>query len=190
MPKTKKTTEELSQQTAASSKEPTSKSVTKKPSSMEELLEKQAAYPPKKGDVVKARIVSMEKRQVFFDIGWKSYAVLGDLETRELSTYVPYLKVGESVPVRVVVEEAKEGYPVVSLRKFFDKGKWEILEEKHVNEEEIEVLCGEYGRGGLFVDFMGIRGVIPKIQLTEEYMNEPAKLYGQKIKVKLLEVDK
>ena len=36
---------------------------------------------------------------------------------------------------------------------------------------------------------MGIRGVIPKIQLTEKYLNDPQKLEGQKIKVKVLEVD-
>ena len=37
---------------------------------------------------------------------------------------------------------------------------------------------------------MGIRGVIPKIQLIDSYINNPEKLSGQKIKVKILEVDK
>lgn len=163
---------------------------TSTPQTMEQLLKQSTAIPPKKGDNIKAQIISIERRQVIFDIGWKSYAVLGELETRELSTYLPYIKVGSTVPVKVVVEESKEGYPVVSLRRFFEKGKWEILEEKHQNEEGIEVVCGEYGRGGVFIDFMGIRGVIPKIQLTEEYMADPTKLLGQKIKVKVLEVDK
>jgi predicted alpha/beta hydrolase family esterase len=36
---------------------------------------------------------------------------------------------------------------------------------------------------------MGVRGVIPKIQLLPEHMAEPAKLVGKKIKVKVLEVD-
>jgi len=173
-----------------------SKITTKEPSkkttvgTMEDLLKKHVLTPPKKGDIVKGNIISVDKRHIFFDIGWKSYAVLGDLETKEVSTYLPYLKVGDSVQVKVVVEEAKEGYPVVSMRKFFEKGKWEILEEKQKNEEEIEIVCGDYGRGGVFVDFMGIRGVIPKIQLTEEYINNPNQLVGKKIKVKLLEVDK
>lgn len=157
--------------------------------SMEELLKKQSLIPPKKGQEIDAKIISLSKRQAFFDIGWKSYAVLGELETKELSLLLPYLKVGDTVKVRVVVEEAKEGCSVVSMRKFFGKGKWEILEEKHKKEEEIEVVCGDYGKGGVFVEFMGIRGVIPKIQLTEEFINNPEKLYGKKIKVKVLEVD-
>jgi ribosomal protein S1 len=36
---------------------------------------------------------------------------------------------------------------------------------------------------------MGVRGVIPKIQLIAEHMASPEKLTGQRIKVKVLEVD-
>lgn len=171
-----------------SSKVPKKSREIKSPS-MEELLKKYTFRPPKKGDEIDAKIISISRRQTLFDIGWKSYAVLGELEARELSTYLPYLKVDDSVRVRVVVEEAKDGYPVVSMKRFFEKGKWDILIEKQEKEQEIEVLCGEYGRGGLFIDFMGIRGVVPKIQLSEEYIDNPEKLSGQKIKVKVLEVD-
>ncbi len=159
-------------------------------SSMEELLKKQVFNAPKKGQEIESQIVSIDKKQVLFDVGFKTYAVLGEIETKELPTYSSYLKVGDKVRVRIVVEESKDGFPVVSMRKFFDKGKWDILEEKHKNEEEIEVFCGEYGKGGIFVDFMGIRGVIPKIQLTQDFIDHPEKLHNQKIKVKVLEVDK
>jgi ribosomal protein S1 len=167
-------------------RETTTKSSIK---SMEELLKKQSLKPPRKGEEIEAKIISISKKHLVFDIGWKSYAVLGELETKELSTYLPHLKVGDKIKVKVVVEESREGFPVVSMKKFFEKGKWGILEKKQKNEEEIEVVAGEYGKGGVFIDFMGIRGVIPKIQLTEEYINSPEKTKGQKIKVKVLEVD-
>ena len=114
---------------------------------------------------------------------------MGEKELKEISTYLPYLKVGEKVQASVISEESKEGFPVLSLRKFFENGKWEILKIKKEKEAEIEVVCGEYGKGGVFIDFMGIRGVIPKIQLSEDYLQNPEKLSGQKIKVKILEVD-
>jgi len=157
--------------------------------SMDDLLKKQFLKPPKKGEEIEAKIISISKKHLVFDIGWKSYAVLGEMETKELSTYLPYFKVGDKTKVKVVVEESREGFPVVSLRKFFEKGKWTILEKKQKDEEEIEVVAGEYGKGGVFIDFMGIRGVIPKIQLTEKFINNPEKIKGQKIKVKVLEVD-
>lgn len=157
---------------------------------MEALLKKHKPQKIKKGQELDAKIVSFTKRGVMFDVGGKAHAVLGEREAKEISTYLPYLKVGSIIPARIISEESKNGFPVVSLQKFFEKGKWEILVEKKDKEEEIEAICGEYGKGGVFVDFMGIRGVIPKIQLTEEYINNPEKLSGQKIKVKILEVDK
>lgn len=157
---------------------------------MDTLLKKYQPPTLKKGKEVEAVIVSLSKKGIIFDIGAKAYAQLGELEIKEVSTYLPYLKPGDKIQVKIISEESKNGYPIVSLRKFFEKGKWEILKEKKEKEEEIEVLCGEYGKGGVFVDFMGIRGVIPKIQLTETFINEPEKLMGQKIKVKILEVNK
>jgi ribosomal protein S1 len=160
-----------------------------KNSLMDQLLKKQQARSLKKGDEIEATVVSVSKKGVLFDIGAKAYAVLGRLEQKDLNLYRNYLKPGQKIKVVVVTPESKDGYPVISLRNFFQKGKWEILKEKQQKEEEIEVICGEYGKGGVFVDFIGIRGVIPKIQLTEEYIHHPEKLEGQKIKVKILEVD-
>lgn len=156
---------------------------------MEELLKKNKVLTIKKSQEVKGKIISLSKKGVLFDIGGKSPAVLGNLELSQITSYLPYLKVGDEVKVKIISEESRLGYPVVSLQKFFEKGKWEILEEKKKKEEEIEVVCGEFGKGGVFVDFMGIRGVIPKIQLIEPYFSYPEKLQNQKIKVKILEAD-
>lgn len=156
---------------------------------MEKLLQSQTIPKIKKGSDIDATIVSISKKGVFFNVGSKANAVLGDREIREISTYLPHLKVGDTIKVRIISEESRDGFPVVSMRRFFEKGKWDILQQKKESEEDIEVLCGEYGKGGVFVDFMGIRGVIPKIQLTENFLNSPEKLSGQKIKTKVLEVD-
>jgi ribosomal protein S1 len=156
---------------------------------MEALLQKQQIAKVKKGTETDAQIVSISKKGIVFNIGSKANAVLGEREVREVSTYLPHLKIGDSLRVRVISEESKDGYPVVSMRAFFDNGKWDILKDKKEKEDEIEVMAGDYGKGGVFIDFMGIRGVIPKIQLTEQFINEPEKLSGQKIKVKVLEVD-
>jgi ribosomal protein S1 len=156
---------------------------------MEALLHKGTLSNIHKGNEAEATILSLSRKNVLFDIGAKAYAVLGEKELKEITTYLPYLKEGDSVKVRIISEESREGFPVVSMRRFFEKGKWDILQDKKKKEEDIDVMCGEYGKGGVFVDFMGIRGVIPKIQLTADYLDNPAKLDGHKIKVKVLEVD-
>jgi len=156
---------------------------------MDQLLKSSQIATIKKGKEIEATIVSLSKKGIIFDIGGKSQALLGTREVKELSTYLPYLKEGMKMKVRVVSEEARDGYPVVSLQKFFDRGKWDILRAKKNSEEMIDIVCGDYGKGGLFIDFMGIRGIIPKIQLVEKNSDKPENLIGQKIKVKILEVD-
>ena len=156
---------------------------------MEALLTSHSLSNIKQGTEMDAKILSLSKKNVLFDVGAKAHALLGERELKEIATYLPYLQEGSSVRIRVISAESREGYPVVSMRTFFEKGKWQILAEKKRGEEDIEVICGEYGKGGVFIDFMGIRGVIPKIQLTTDFLKDPSKLRGQRIKVKILEVD-
>lgn len=158
---------------------------------MAQLLAQPSAKPVslQKNTELDASIVAISKNSAWFDVGGKALAVLGNREAKDISTYLPYLRPGEKIHVRIISPENRDGHPVVSLSRFFDTGKWKILNDKKSAEEAIEVVCGEYGKGGLFVDFMGVRGVIPKIQLLPEFMDSPERLSGQKIKVRVLEVD-
>ena len=94
---------------------------------MEALLQKGTLSNIKKGKDMDAAILSLSRKNVLFDIGAKAHAVLGEKELKEISTYLPYLKEGDTVKVHIIAEESREGYPVVSMRKFFDKGKWSIF---------------------------------------------------------------
>lgn len=156
---------------------------------MERLLQLRNVSNIRKGTEIDAKILTLSKKNVLFDVGAKAQAVLGEKELKEITTYLPYLSEGDEVKVRIISTESREGYPVVSMRSFFEKGKWDILQEKKKKEDDIEIICGEYGKGGVFIDFMGIRGVIPKIQITTDFLENPSRLQGQRIKVKVLEVD-
>ena len=160
-------------------------------SNMEDLLKQVGTLPNlRKGDVVDGKVISVSKKEMLFDIGWKTSAILISPETKELPTFMAYFKEGQSLPVRIINIEAKAGFPVVSLQNFFEKGKWQILDEHYEKEELIKVTVLGSGKGGLFIELMGIRGVIPKIQLTHDFLQRPDKLYGKKVEVKILEVDR
>jgi small subunit ribosomal protein S1 len=168
-----------------------SKPKTSSASNMEELLKKVGKLPQvRRGDIINGKVITLSKKEMLFDIGWKTSATLIAPETKELPTFIPYLKLGQTLPVRIVNVEARAGFPVVSLQNFFEKGKWQILEECFQKEELIKVKVLGSGKGGLFIEVMGIRGVIPKIQLTQEFLQHPNKLYRQKVEVKILEVDR
>src|SRR3989344_8808773 len=48
---------------------------SKKVLSMDDLLKQQTITPPKKGEIIHAKIAHLSKKGILFDIGWKSYAV-------------------------------------------------------------------------------------------------------------------
>ena len=100
---------------------------------MELLLQKGTISNIQNGKEMDAQILSLSRKNVLFDVGAKAHAVLGEKELKEITTYLPYLKEGDTVRVRIISEESREGFPVVSMRKFFEKGKWNILEDKKLN---------------------------------------------------------
>ena len=158
---------------------------------MEELLKGASSLPKlKRGSIIEGIIISASKKEMFFDIGWKTNAILISPETKELPVFLPYLEIGKKVLVRIVNIEARAGFPVVSLQNFFEKGKWEILEDNYKKEKKINVNVLGSGKGGLFIEIMGIRGIIPKIQLTRDYIKNKQKLFNKKVEVKILEVDR
>lgn len=169
----------------------TAKKNTKKAAAnMADLLQSTPTLPKlKRGSIIGGTIVSASKKEMFFNIGWKTNAILISPETKELAVFLPYLEIGKKVQVRVVNIEARAGFPVVSLQNFFEKGKWEILDDNYKKEKVINVSVLGSGKGGLFIEVMGIRGIIPKIQLTQEYIRNKQKLFNKKVEVKILEVD-
>ena len=134
MPKTTKTSVKTAAK-AVSSPKPEKKPEVKAPKAMtmDQLLSQQTIHPPRKGEFIDAKITNVSKKGIIFDIGWKSYAVLGQLESQDLGSYLAYLKEGDVVPVKVVVEEAKDGFPVVSMRAFLDVYKRQILYDLFIN---------------------------------------------------------
>lgn len=164
---------------------------SKSPQTMEELLA-QTGYTLKglkKGDVVEGTIRRVSPKEITVDIGRKTECVVID---RELETYkevLMALKPGDKVICQVIVEENDRGNPVVSLRRNIFEKRWTELAQKQKSGETIEVLFKEPVRGGILVDYGGIRGYIPQSQLDSELSKQLDKLTGRRVAVKVVEVD-
>ena len=102
---------------------------------MELLLQKQQVPNIKKGQEINAKIVSITKKGTLFNIGSKANAVLGEKEIKEIFLYQSHLKPGDTVKVRIISEESRDGNPVVSMRNFFERGKWDVLLKKKETED-------------------------------------------------------
>lgn len=172
--------------------EKTSKKVTSTPQTMEELLS-QTGYNlkgTKKGDVVEGTITKVTAREILVDIGGKSEGVVMDRELEFYKDMLMSLNVGDRVTAQIIVAENDRGQSVLSLRKYITEKRWSSLEEYQKAGTGVEVVFKEAVRGGILVEYSGIRGYIPLSQLDSQYSKQLDKLSGRRVTVKVVEVDR
>lgn len=165
---------------------------TGEPKTMEELLSL-TGYDLKgfkKGDSIEGVITRVTAREVLVDVGGKAEGVVMD---RELDTYKDLLlslQIGDTVTAQIVVPENDRGQAVLSLRKFVTEKRWTLLSDKQKAGESVEVIIREPVRGGLLVEYGGIRGYIPNSQIDGAMQKQMDKMNGRRVQVKIVEVDK
>lgn len=171
--------------------EPVKKSSKKASSSMEELL-KNSGYTLKgikKGDVVTGVITRITAREIALNIGGKTEGVVMDKELETYKDMLSHLKEGDTVICQVIVAENDRGQSVLSIRKSLLEKRWQRLSEFQKAREPVDVVLREQVRGGVLVDYGGIRGYIPLSQLDSGLSKQLDKVSGRRIKVKVIEVD-
>lgn len=165
---------------------------TSNPTTMEELLS-QTGYKlrgNKKGDVTQGTITYVSPREITIDTGGKTEGVVID---RELETYkdvLMNLKPGDTVIAQVIVAENDRGQAVLSLRKSIFEKSWAELANFQKSGAQVTVVLKEPVRGGVLVDYAGLRGYIPQSQLDANLAKQMDKVTGRRVAVRVMEVDR
>jgi ribosomal protein S1 len=170
----------------------TKQSDTSSPQTMEELLAKTgyALKGLKKGDVIEGTVSKVTTREILVDIGGKAEGVVMDRELEFYKEMLMSMNIGDKVTAQVVVAENDRGQSVLSLRKFMTERRWDTLSEAQKAGTPVDVLFREVVRGGILVEYSGIRGYIPMSQLDPVMSKQMDRLSGRKVAVKVVEVDK
>lgn len=174
------------------SRKPHTSKSSSEPQTMEELLS-QAEYTfktNKRGDQVTGTVISVSSNEVLIDVGAKSYAQVATKELDHIRDLIAGLKKGDSITATVIQPENELGYMVVSLRSLGYEKRWDAIQEKFDSDSEIEVRGLDVAKGGVLIDFAGLRGFIPQSQLDQSVSGDPQKLKGRRIKVKVIELNK
>lgn len=134
----------------------------------EKALE-QFDYEFQKGQVVKGKVIGYESDGAYIDIGAKSPAFLPGQEAslRRVPDLSVLLPLNEEREFLIIREQDAEGQVTVSLRQFEIKQTWESLVEKQEANQSLQVRVTGMNKGGVTVDVLGLRGFIPRSQLTE-----------------------
>ena len=113
------------------------------------------------GEVVEGTVMSIGKREVVVNIGYKSEGVIPVSEFR----YNPELAVGEKVEVYVELAEDKNGQLSLSHKKARQLKSWDRVNEALANDEIIKGYIKCRTKGGMIVDVFGIEAFLPGSQI-------------------------
>src|SRR3989344_8197485 len=170
----------------------TPKHSAKQPHTMEELLASTgyALKGIKKGALVEGAISYVSPGEITVDIGGKTEGVVIDRELENYKDMLMALKPGDKVVAQVIVAENDRGQSVLSLRRSIFEKRWVTLAGYQKSGEAVEVILKEPVRGGILVDYGGLRGYIPQSQLDSSLGKQLDKASNRRIQVKVVEVDK
>lgn len=146
----------------------------------------------KMGDVCKGRIVKMEKNGVFVDIGYKSEGFIGldELILHPGEEVAKIYPIGREVDVLVMKLESKDGQVELSQKKAAYEVSWKVAYQAFMDRSILEAYVVSGVRGGLVVDYDGLRGFIPASQIARQMEVPMEGLVGQKIPIKVIEIDR
>ena len=113
------------------------------------------------GEVVEGTVMSIGKREVVVNIGYKSEGVIPVSEFR----YNPDLKVGDKIEVYVESAEDKGGQLVLSHKKARQLKSWDRVNEALEKDEIIKGYIKCRTKGGMIVDVFGIEAFLPGSQI-------------------------
>jgi len=110
-------------------------------------------------------VLTVKKHEVLVDLGPLG---VGFVPRREVG-FSRNLSVGDEVTASVVDTELDNGYSLLSLRKAAKERGWDEVIAKQEAGDIIEVTPYDANRGGLLVEYEGVRGFLPVSQLSAEH---------------------
>ena len=150
------------------------------------------------GDTVDGKVLTVKKHEILIDLGAQG---VGLVPRREAS-FSRNLGVGAEVTASVIDPEMEDGYVLLSLRKAVKDKGWDEILAKLDAAEIVEVTPFDENRGGLLVEYEGIRGFLPVSQLSAEHyprvgssdkddlLQRLNSLVGKPISVRILDANK
>ena len=135
--------------------------------------------------VVEGTVISVDKKEVIVNIGYKSDGIIPASEFR----YNPDLKVGDTVEVYVENQEDKKGQLVLSHKKARLSKSWEHVNAALENEEVIQGYIKCRTKGGMIVDVFGIEAFLPGSQIDVHPIRDYDVFVGKTMEFKVVKIN-
>ena len=135
--------------------------------------------------VVEGTVISVDKKEVVVNIGYKSDGIIPASEFR----YNPDLKPGDKVEVYVENQEDKRGQLVLSHKKARLQKSWENINKALENDEVIQGYIKSRTKGGMIVDVFGIEAFLPGSQIDVHPIRDYDVFVGKTMEFKVVKIN-
>ena len=156
---------------------------------------------PKVGDVVKCKIISIDKGDVHVDIEGLTVGVVRGRELFAEANEYASLKVGNEVEATVLEMENENGEMELSFRIAGYQRAWDNVRKWMQDNMTIKAKVLAANKGGLMVQLEGLAGFVPVSQLNPEHyprvtggdknriLEKLRELINQEMEVKVIDVN-
>ena len=135
--------------------------------------------------VVDGKVISVDKKEVVVNIGYKSDGIIPASEFR----YNPDLKVGDTVEVYVESAEDKKGQLILSHKKARLSKAWDRVNAALEAEEVIQGFIKCRTKGGMIVDVFGIEAFLPGSQIDVHPIRDYDQFVGKTMEFKVVKIN-
>ena len=139
----------------------------------------------KENEVVMGKVMSISKREVLVNIGYKSAGIISANEFN----YNKDLKVGDEVEVLVESKEDRHGQLQLSHRKARAARAWEKIAAAQENDEVILGYIKSRVNGGMIVDIFGIEAFLPGSQIDVRPIKDYDAFVDKTMEFKIVKVN-
>ena len=136
-------------------------------------------------EVTEGTIVSISKREVVVNIGYKSDGVVSANEFR----YNPDLKVGDKVEVFVESQEDNAGQLLLSHKKARALKSWDRVNKALEESEVVKGFVKCRTKGGMIVDVFGIDAFLPGSQIDVKPIRDYDIFVGKTMEFKVVKIN-
>lgn len=135
--------------------------------------------------VVEGTVISIDKKEVVVNIGYKSDGIIPASEFR----YNPDLKVGDKVEVYVESQEDKNGQLELSHKKARLQKSWDNINKAMEGDEIIQGYIKSRTKGGMIVDVFGIEAFLPGSQIDVHPIRDYDIFVGNTMEFKVVKIN-
>ena len=135
--------------------------------------------------VVEGTVISVDKKEVVVNIGYKSDGIIPASEFR----YNPELKIGDKVEVYVESAEDKKGQLILSHKKARLSKSWDKVNEALEQDAIIQGYIKCRTKGGMIVDVFGIEAFLPGSQIDVHPIRDYDQFVGKTMEFKVVKIN-